>query len=58
MSIIKILLSTIFRMLFCMVDGLTEIFEKTSEYIGKLCNKIDTMFEKKKKKEDNIDVPV
>lgn len=66
MSIIKIFLGTIIRILCCIIgmfgvlfEGLTKIFENLSNKLNKLDNKVDTMFEKKKKVEKKtVDIPV
>lgn len=65
MSIIKILIKTIVRIVWCVIailgvitEGLTKIFKTLYGYFDKIDNKIDGMFKKKEKKEKNsIDVP-
>ena len=64
MSIIKIILATMIRIACGIIavcgvltEGLTKIFEKLSEYLNVLDDKVDGIGKKKSKKE-TIDVPV
>lgn len=66
MAIIKILVKTVIQIVGCIIamfgaaaDGLTKLLAKLTNYIDALYNKVDDMFEKKKKdNKKTIDVPL